>query len=66
MKSLASMLKSLVLEPTSMGIGAQKDLGGHQTFARKITLHFAQKVIGFSVQIKVISKKKVFTEMETV
>ena len=33
-----------------------------------MTLNFARKVIGFSVQIKVISKKKkkVFTEIETV
>ena len=49
-----------------MGEGAQKDLGGHQTFARKMTVNFARKAIGFSVQIKVISKKKVFTEIETV
>ena len=51
-----------------MGVGAQKNLGEDQTFARKMTLNFARKVIGFSVQIKVISKKKkkVFTEIETV
>ena len=67
MKSLASKLKSLALKPTSMGVVAQKDLGEHQTFARKMTLNFARKVIGFSVQIKVTSKKKkVFTEIETV
>ena len=41
-----------------MGVVAQKDLGEHQTFARKMTLNFARKVIGFSVQIKVTSKKK--------
>ena len=41
-----------------MGVGAQKDLGGHQTFARKMTLNFSRKVISFSVHIKVISKKK--------
>ena len=41
-----------------MGVGAQKDLGGHQTFARK--------AIGFSVHIKVTFKKKAFTEIETV
>ena len=39
-------------------IVAQKDLWEHQTFARKMTLNFARKVIGFSVQIKVTSKKK--------
>ena len=67
MKSLASKLKSLALKPTSMGVVAQKDLGENQTFARKMTLNFARKVIGFSVQIKVTSKKKkVFTEIETV
>ena len=52
-----------------MGVGAQKDLGGHQTFAQKMTLNsVARKAIGFSVQIKVTSKqkKKVFTEIETV
>ena len=42
-----------------MGVGAQKDLGGHQTFARKLTLTFARKAIGFSVEIKVTSKKKI-------
>ena len=41
-----------------MGVGAQKDLGGHQTFSRKMTSNFARKVISFSVHIKVISKKK--------
>ena len=43
-----------------MGVGAQKDLEWRQTFARK--------AIGFSVPIKVTSKKKkkVFTEIETV
>ena len=41
-----------------MGVGAQKDLGGHQTFARVMTLNFARKAIGFSAQIKVTSKKK--------
>ena len=41
-----------------MGVGAQKNLGGHQTFAWKMTLNFAQFLIGFSVQIKVTSKKK--------
>ena len=40
-----------------MGVGAQTDLGGHQTFARKKTLNFAQKAIGFSVQSKMTSKK---------
>ena len=52
-----------------MGVGAQKDLGGHQTFDRKMTLNFARKAIGFSVQIKVTfkkKKKKIFTEIETV
>ena len=54
-----------------MGVGAQKNLGGHQTFARKMTLNFARKAIGFSVQIKETSKKKrkkekIFTEIETV
>ena len=58
MKSLASKLKSMALKPTSMGVIAQKDLEEHQTFARKMTLNFARKVIGFSVQIKVTSKKK--------
>ena len=58
-------LNFLMLE--AMGVGAQKDLGGHQTFARKMTLNFAWKAIGFSVQIKVTSKKKkFFTEIETV
>ena len=55
-----------------MGVGAQKDLGGHQTFARKMTLNFIRKAIGFSVEIMVTSKKKlktkkkVFTEIKTV
>ena len=34
-----------------MGVGSQKDLGGHQTFAQKMTLNFVRKAIGFSVQI---------------
>ena len=38
-----------------MGVEAQNDFGGHQTFARKMT---SWKAIGFFVQIKVISKKK--------
>ena len=42
-----------------MGVGAQDDLGGHQTFARKMTC-FSE--IGFetvfSVQVKVIPKQK--------
>ena len=43
----------------SIGVGAQKDLGGHQTFARKMTLiNFAQKAIVFFVPIKVTSKPK--------
>ena len=64
---LAGKMKSLaLLFPTKskshihkfMGVGAQKDLGGHQTFARKMRLNFARKAIGFSFQIKVTSKKK--------
>ena len=55
---MASKLKPSALKPTSMGVVAQKDLWEHQTFARKMTLNFARKVIGFSVQIKVTSKKK--------
>ena len=56
-----------------MGVGAQNDLGGYQTFARKMTLNFARKEIDFADQVKVTSKKKkkkkknkVFTEIETV
>ena len=41
-----------------MGVGALKDLGGHQTFARKMILNFVGKAINFSVQIKVTTKKK--------
>ena len=49
------------------GRRSSKGFGGHQTFARKMTLNLGRKVIGFSVQIKVTSKKKkVFTEIETV
>ena len=60
-KPLKSQLKVtnlnfLMLE--TMGVEAQKDLGGRQTFARKMTLNFARKAIGFSVQIKVTSKNK--------
>ena len=41
-----------------MGVGAQKNLGEHLTFARKMTLNFARKAVGSSVQIKVTSKQK--------
>ena len=41
----------------TMDVGAQKNLGGHQTFARKMRSNFARKAIGFSV-VKVTSKKK--------
>ena len=46
---------------TDMAVGAQNDLGGHQTFARKMTwciefLH--EKSIGFSVEIEVFFQKK--------
>ena len=41
-----------------MCVVAQKDLGEHQILPKKITLNFARKVIGFSIQIKVTSKKK--------
>ena len=47
----------------SMGVGAQKDLGGHQTLARRMTLNFARKAIGFSVQNKVTSKKRSSTKL---
>ena len=40
------------------GRRSSKGFGGHQAFARKLTLDFARKAIGFSVQIKVTSKKK--------
>ena len=46
-----------------MGVGAQNDLGGHQSFART---KLPDKSIVFSVQIEVTSKKKVFTHIETV
>ena len=59
-----------------MAVGAQNDLGGQQTFARKMTWCIAflcQNWDGFSAQIKVFSKKKkkkkkkkVFTEIWTV
>ena len=35
----------------AMGVGAQKDLGGHQTFAQNMTLNFAQKAIGFKLAL---------------
>ena len=41
-----------------MGVGDEKDLGGYQAFGQKMRLIFARKAIGFSVQIKVNSKKK--------
>ena len=41
-----------------MGVGTQKTSGGAPNFSRKMTLNFARKAIGFSAQIKVISKKK--------
>ena len=41
-----------------MGVGAQNDLGGHQSFARKMTWKLPDKSIVFSVQIEVTSKKK--------
>ena len=31
----------------SMGVGAQKYLGGHQTFAQKMTLNFPRKASRF-------------------
>ena len=43
---------------TLMGVGAQNDLGGHQSFARRMTWKLLDKSIVFSVQIEVISKKK--------
>ena len=42
-----------------MGVGAQNDLGGHQSFARKMTWKLPDKSIVFSVQFAVISKKKI-------
>ena len=45
-----------------MAVGAQSDLGGQQTFARKMTfdaLRFSVKIeMVFSAQIEVFSKKK--------
>ena len=52
-----------------LGVGAQNDLGGHQSFARKMTSKLPDKSIVFSVQIEMTSekkKKKVFTQIETV
>ena len=53
-----------------MGVGAQNDLGGHRSFARKMTWKLPDKLIIFSVQIEVTSKtktkKKVFTQIEPV
>ena len=52
-----------------MGVEAQNDLGGHQSFARKITSKLPHKSIVSSAQIVVTSKKKkkkVFTHLETV
>ena len=39
-------------------VGAQNDLGGQQTSARKIACLSLSKLNGFSVQIEVFSKKK--------
>ena len=41
-----------------MGVGARNDLGGHQSFARKMTWKLPDESIFFSVQIEVTSKKK--------
>ena len=48
----------LGFEAYKHGRSSSKGLGEHQTFARKMTLNFARKVIGISVQIKATSKKK--------
>ena len=41
-----------------MGVGVQKDLGGHQTFAQKMTSNCARKANGSTVRIKVTSKNR--------
>ena len=58
--------------PVTMGVGAQNDLGGHQSFARKMSWKLLDKSIVFrffcpnwgGLQKK--KKKKVFTQIETV
>ena len=51
----------------AMGVGAQNDLGGHQSFARKMTWKLPDKSIVFFCQNKGdLQKKKVFTHVETV
>ena len=47
----------------AMSVGAQNDLGGHQSFARKMTSSCLTNRSFFSVQIAVTSKKKVFTQI---
>ena len=41
-----------------LGVGAQNDLGGHQSFARKMTSKLPDKSTVFSVQIEMTSEKK--------
>ena len=48
----------LGFEAYKHGRSNSKGFGGAPNFAQKMTLNFARKVIGFSVQIKVTSKKK--------
>ena len=60
-----------------MGVGAQDDLGGHQSFARKMTwLTHPEKALGFLLKLRRFfgpncgnlqnKKKKLFTEIEAV
>ena len=48
-----------------MGVGVQNGLWAHQSFARKMTWKLPDKLIVFSVQIEVTSKKKkIYTQIE--
>ena len=58
---MLAQANALVMDRQSgpgMSVGAQNDLGGHQTFARKMTRKLPDKSIAYSVQIEVTSKKK--------
>ena len=49
-----------------MGVGAQNNLGGHESFARKMIWKLPDKSIFFLSELRWSPKKKVFTQIETV
>ena len=67
---ILAMFRGLLKVTPCMAVGAQNDLGGHQTFARKMTWCIAflcQNWDGFFCpNWGVLKKKKVFIETETV